>query len=242
VVPVAGGYTEAVTRSREHTRRHGGINRNTAYNPLTIEGKKTAAVEIAVQMSCAGVVDISGGAGPDNGGGAPFAVPDYVFVPTGDGVILSGLYKGFRDLTRLGFTNRVPVMVAVQAAGSAAIAHALERRRGGADRETLFQEYRAETAADSISVDVPAAGYYAVEQLMHHGGRTVVVNDDEILQAQHRLARLTGLFAEPAAAAALAGLERMRREIPEEATVVLVVTGSGLKDIDAAARLVDIRP
>lgn len=223
VVTVEGGYREAYRRSLEFTARVGGINRNTAYNPLTIEGKKSVAFEIARELP---------------------APPDYVFVPTGDGVILSGVYKGLCDLVRIGALARVPVVVAVQAEGSNALAQALDRRRAGTGAlghgsasVPLFGEYTADTLADSIAVDVPAAGYYAVEQLVRHDGRAVVVPDDAILEAQHVLASRAGLFAEPAAAAAWAGLEAMRSDIPSEATVVVLLTGSGLKDVDAAARL-----
>lgn len=219
VVTVEGGYREAYRRSLEHTARAGGINRNTAYNPLTIEGKKSVSFELVAALP---------------------APPDWVFVPTGDGVILSGVYKGFRDLHRLGVIPRVPTIVAVQAEGSSAIARALEALRSGVSpAESLppFADYAARTIADSISVDVPAAGYYAVEQLSRYRGRAVVVPDDAILQAQHELAAGAGLFAEPAAAAAWAGLLAVRRDIPDDATVVVLLTGSGLKDVDAAARL-----
>ena len=217
VVTVEGGYREAYRRSLEHTARVGGINRNTAYNPLTIEGKKSVSFELV----------------------AALPAPDWVFVPTGDGVILSGVYKGFRDLHRLGIIPRIPTIVAVQAEGSSAIARALERHRIDAPPagSPLFDDYAAHTIADSISVDVPAAGYYAVEQLTRYDGRAVVVTDDAILRAQHELAATAGLFAEPAAAAAWAGLRAIRPEIPGDATVVVLLTGSGLKDVDAAARL-----
>lgn len=236
VVTVEGGYGEAYRRSLEHTRRHGGINRNTAYNPLTIEGKKTVAFEIVAQLAGEGP-RASGASSSSRVEGKKVRVPDYVFVPTGDGVILSGVYKGFRDLVRVGAIERVPTIVAAQAEGSAAIARALERRGTDGAHDGLFDAYRAQTIADSISVDVPAAGYYAVEQLAAHGGRAIVVSDEAILTAQHTLAAHAGLFAEPAAAASFAALETLRNEIDRTATVVVLLTGSGLKDIDTASRL-----
>jgi len=211
VIPVDGNYDRAYELSLEYSRRFGYLSRNTAYNPLTIEGKKTVALEIYQQLGCA---------------------PDYVFVPVGDGVILSGVYKGFCDLVRLGLISRVPTVYAVQAQGSDAIAQAF--RRGG------FLPIHAHTVADSISVDVPRNGYHAVKQLLTYAGRCVTVSDEAILHAQHLLASSIGLFAEPSAAASLAGFLASQSDIPAEATVVLLVTGSGLKDIDSAARLVSL--
>jgi threonine synthase len=190
-------------------REHGGLCRNTGYNPLTIEGKKTVALEIVSQLG---------------------GVPDHVFVPTGDGVILGGVYKGFEDLVALGYAERVPVIHAVQAQGSSAICRAL--------REEKFTRVRAATLADSISVEVPANGPGAVARLQKYNGRCIEVTDEAILEAQHRLARTSGLFAEPAAAAAFAGL--LAANLPADAVTVVLVTGSGLKDIDAASRVITL--
>ena len=214
---VDGSYTDAVNASLDYVARHGGLSRNTGYNPLTIEGKKSAAFEIVNQL------------------GAP---PDHLFVPTGDGVILAGLYKGFADLIKLGITQRMPTIHAVQAAGSAAIAHALTAAPTG-DRLPPFTPIAADTLADSISVDVPAAGYYVVRQLIAYKGRVHVVTDEEILAAQALLSRTSGLFAEPAAAASVAGLIAARTTLDPNETIVLMITGSGLKDIENAAKGVD---
>ena len=210
VVLVDGTYDKAFDLALEASGDTGTLCRNTAYNPLTIEGKKSVSIEIFYQLG---------------------TVPDYVFVPTGDGVILSGVYKGFRDLVEQGFTAGVPTVVAVQAEGSSAICRALEAG-------DFTPPVPSDTLADSISVDVPRGGYPALYNLQEYGGRCVTVSDDEILEAQHRLARLSGLFAEPAAAASYAGFRKMVKELPSDATAVLLVTGSGLKDIDAAAKIV----
>jgi threonine synthase len=210
VVLVEGNYDRAYELSMEYTREHGGLNRNTAYNPLTIEGKKTAALEIYRQLG---------------------AAPDHVFVPTGDGVIIGGMYKGFQDLLDLGLMDKMPVMHAVQAAGSCAICRAL-------DGEGYSDSYTSQTVADSIAVDVPRNGFHALKYLKKYGGKGVTVDDGEILEAQRTLASTTGLFAEPAASAALAGFLRVKDSLPREAKVVLLITGNGLKDIDAAMRAV----
>ncbi|MFP4330891.1 MAG: threonine synthase [Alkalispirochaetaceae bacterium] len=209
VIRVEGSYDDAFAQALAYTREHGGLSRNTGYNPLTIEGKKSVSLEIFQQLR--------------------MRSPDYLFLSAGDGVILSGVYKGFEDLVRLGFAEKVPTICMVQAEGSAAISRALETGSFG-------EPVAAHTIADSISVDVPSAGYFALQRLRNHGGRAIVVSDEAILEAQHRLASLTGLFSEPAAAAAAAGLFEIAEELPRDATVVLLITGSGLKDIDSARK------
>lgn len=110
------------------------------------------------------------------------AAPDAVYVPTGDGVILGGVYKGFADLAAAGLVPRLPALVAVQAEGSNAIARSF--REG---REVVLD--RARTLADSISVESPANGELAVRALRESGGRAVEVSDAEISAAQAELAR-----------------------------------------------------
>ncbi len=212
VIRVDGNYDLAYDLSLEYSRKMGGMSRNTAYNPLTIEGKKTVAIEIFLQLGR--------------------KAPQIVFVPVGDGVILAGVYKGFRDLKKIGLIDEVPLIYAVQAEGSSAVCDALERGD--------FEPVAASTIADSISVDVPRNGYHAVMNLKRHGGRCVKVTDDEILQAQLMLSSTAGLFAEPAASASLAGLLKVRGEIDEKATVVLLITGNGLKDVSSAQKLVSL--
>jgi len=220
LVRVEGTYDLAFDRSLEWTRTKGGLSRNTAYNPLTVEGKKTAALEIFRQLG---------------------EVPDYVFIPTGDGVILSGLCKGFEDLVTFGHADRVPRPVAVQAEGSCALCRALETGRFGAP--TI-----SSTLADSISVDVPRGGYLALAKLQKHRGLGVTVSDREILAAQRRLSALSGLFAEPASAAAYAGFLKIKGRLLEEwkaagksgsPRAVILLTGTGLKDIPAALKGVE---
>jgi len=207
VIPVDGNYDRAYDLSLEYSKITGSLSRNTAYNPLTIEGKKTVSIEIFKQLG---------------------RVPDYIFVPVGDGVILGGLYKGFRDLKRLSLADTIPMVYAVQAEGSDAICKALENGS--------FEPINARTVADSISVNIPRNGYYAIKQLKDFGGKCVRVNDGEILEAQKLLASTTGLFAEPAASASLAGFIKVKDTLNRDSVVVLLITGNGLKDIDAAKR------
>jgi threonine synthase len=215
LVKVKGNYDQAFDESLAYVTAHGGLSRNTAHNPLTVEGKKTVAIEMFLQLWG--------------------MVPDMVYVPTGDGVILSGVYKGFEDLVSLGLASGVPEVVCVQADGSAAITRALAQGDFG-------KPEASSTIADSISVDVPRGGYYALKRLQRHGGRCVTVSDQAIISAQRRLSSGSGLFAEPAASAAFAGLladMESGRGPGKTGRAVVLLTGSGLKDISGAMKGVE---
>ena len=204
-------YDQAFSLSLEYSNRHGGMNRNTAYNPMTIEGKKTVAFELFNQLKKA---------------------PDHVFVSVGDGVILSGVYKGFRDLLQLGRIEKIPVIHAVQASGSDAICRAMES--GSFDGQVERPVRAANTVADSISVDIPSNGHLALKNLKTFGGHCFTVTDEEILSAQKELSSSCGLFSEPAAATAYAGFLKQKAALDSSETCVVLLTGNGLKDINSA--------
>ena len=212
VVLAEKNYDQAFALSLEYSRTRGGMNRNTAYNPMTVEGKKTVSLEIFNQLA------------PEVPDGK---APDHVFVGVGDGVILSGIYKGFRDLLQLGRIVKIPTVHAVQASGSAAIYRALETG--------VFDGHPAKTVADSISVDVPSNGHLAVKNLKAYDGKCITVSDDEILSAQKELSSACGLFSEPAAATAYAGFLKQKSSLDSGETCVVLLTGNGLKDTNSAA-------
>ena len=207
---VEGDYDAAFDLSLEVSRARGWYNRNTAYNPLTIEGKKSAAYDIFIS--------------------AQGKVPDTIFVPVGDGVILSGIYKGFRELRELGWIEKIPRLIAVQAAGSSALVRYLQTGK--------FQFQPAHTVADSISAGAPRNLFMAAHAVRESGGEAISVPDEEILQAQRTIARETGILVEPAAAAGPAGYLRFRSEgkLKAEEEVLLMFTGNGLKDVSALER------
>jgi threonine synthase len=210
---IDGTYDLAFDRCLEYTNASGVLSRNTAYNPLTIEGKKSGAFEIVRGLKRAGS-----------------RAPDHVFVPTGDGVIVAGVVRGFEDLLRMGEIERMPKIWAAQAEGSSALARALE---------TGSFEFRpSSTLADSISVDAPRNGIFALAKLRRYGGGAVSVSDGEILEAQVLASSRAGLFAEPSSSCALAGFLKARPSIGEGEIAVVMLTGSGLKDIGNAARAV----
>ena len=216
LIPVDGTYDQAFELSLEYSNRTGSLSRNTAYNPLTIEGKKTVSFEIVEDL-------IRAGAG----------APDHVFVPVGDGVILAGVYRGFENLLRLNRIRKMPTVWACQVQGSSAIARAFAALQSGKD--AFADPVASETIADSISVDVPRNGVHALAKLKQYDGRTVVVSDAEILAAQKELSSMSGLFAEPSSSAPFAGWLKVRASVPAEETCVLLITGSGLKDVKSAA-------
>lgn len=206
IILVDGTYDDAFAMSLRFTEKRGGLNRNTAYHPLTIEGKKSVSLEIFSQLN--------------------YRAPDAVVVPVGDGVIISGVYKGFYDLYRSGLIKKIPALISVQAKGSNAINRYI--------RSGKYSDCRSpQTIADSISVSTPSNVFMAAEAVRNTNGLTVDVSDEEILRAQRILASLSGIFAEPAASASLAGALKLKSELKRYKMVLLLITGNGLKDIDA---------
>ncbi len=210
-------YDGAYEISIQACDEFGWYNRNTAYNPFTVEGKKTAAFEIWEQLE--------------------YNAPDWVIIPTGDGVIAAGIEKGFSDLAAMGLIERVPKLAFVQAEGCKPIVRAFESKS-----DEIVAERNPQTIADSISVGVPRAGRWALKALRMTNGVAVAVHDEEILSAILKLGSTSGVFAEPAAAASIAGLTKLCADgtIGSADTVVALITGSGLKDVPAAMRVMEI--
>lgn len=211
VLAMPGTYDEAFALCQKASQAYGWYNRNTGYNPFTREGKKTAAYEICEQLD--------------------WHAPDVVFVPVGDGNTLSGLWKGFRDLHALGFIDDLPKLVSVQSAGADSINRAL-------DGDGTLHPRPGKTIADSIAVGWPKDGEAALAALRQSIGDAVTVSDREILAAMGVLAKEEAVFAEPAGAAAAAALIKAASagRLEETQRVVVLVTGSGLKDSRGAHR------
>jgi threonine synthase len=214
VVPVDGTYDDAFDLSVQISNEYGWYSRNTAYNPLTVEGKKTVSLELFRDMN--------------------YQIPDRIFVPVGDGVIISGVYKGFEDLLKLNLIDKIPVIVAVQAEGSCNLIRNLNTG--------FFRSENSRTIADSISVDYPRNYYMAREFNHHYHGAHKTVTDIEILNASKKLAASTGIFAEPAAAAAFAGFQKYYaiNRIEQGSRNVVLLTGSGLKDIGSVQPILSL--
>ncbi|MCY4060959.1 MAG: threonine synthase [Chloroflexi bacterium] len=212
VLLVEGSYDEAFDLCQETCAAQGWYSRNTGVNPFTTEGKKTVALEIAEQSN--------------------WRAPDVVAVSVGDGSIISGLYKGFYDLLQLGWIDRLPRLLGVQAEGSAVLAKAFDQ---GLTAQEIKQEAVA-TIADSIASELPRDRAKALRAVRGTDGRFVTVSDAAILAAIPEFAQLSGVFAEPAAAAAYAGLKQALSAgiVSGGESVCIVSTGNGLKDVDRA--------
>ena len=231
VILVDGSYDDAFDLTIQAAEEFGWYCRNTGYNPFTAEGKKTAALEIWEWF------DEEHRSWHEPGNPLDHHSPLTVFVSVGDGNIISGIHKGFKDLQALGWMERLPRIIGVQAEGSAAIANAFH-----AGTEKIIP-ISANTIADSISVDLPRDGVRAVRAARETGGTYILVSDDEILQAIAALGP-QGIFAEPAGATAYAGLVKaIGQGIVNAGDPVLVLnTGSGLKDVHSAMQAVNPAP
>jgi threonine synthase len=228
VLLVDGTYDDAFDLTIQAADEFGWYCRNTGYNPFTVEGKKTAALEIWELMQT-GIIRLPATSGPDK--------PLNVFVSVGDGNIISGLHKGFKDLLALGWLETMPRIFGIQAEGSAAIANAFF-----AGTEKIIP-VSAKTLADSISVDLPRDGVRAVRAAKETGGSYITVSDSEILAAIAELGKV-GIFAEPAGATSYAGLVKavQQARIGRNDPVLVLNTGSGLKDVKAAMQAVHEAP
>jgi threonine synthase len=214
VLMVRGTYDQAFDLCLQACAEYGWYSRNTAYNPYLSEGKKTAALELCEQMD--------------------WQPPDKIFVAVGDGCIVGGLWKGLRDLQALGFIDRLPQLVGVQAEGSAVLVKAWQ------ESTEVISPITPDTIADSISVGVPRDAIKALRAVRESGGQFVAVSDEEILEAMRTLARSVGVFGEPAGVTGFAGLRKLLEQgkVGPHETIVVLVTGNGLKDVKSAIQAV----
>jgi threonine synthase len=224
VLLVKGTYDQAFELSLAASKEFGWYSRNTGYNPFTAEGKKTASLEICEQIT--GLRPVSGQ--------ETWSAPDRIFVAVGDGNIITGLWKGLRDLHALGWIEKMPKLMGVQAEGAAACYNAW---KAGTD---VISPVDARTISDSICVGLPRDGTRAVRAVRETNGAYITVSDEEVLAAMRELAREEGVFAEPAGATGYAGLAKAVRSnlIDRDEQIVVVVTGNGLKDIHSAMKAV----
>jgi threonine synthase len=215
---VKGTYHEAFELCLKATRTYGWYNRNTGFNPYMTEGKKTAAYEICEQLG--------------------WKAPDRIFVSVGDGCIIGSLHKGLKDLLALGWIDKMPKLMGVQAAGSNYMYAAWKNKEDIITKPPI----NAQTVADSISAGLPRDRIKALAAVNETGGAFICVEDRDILAAIPELARSTGVFAEPAGAAAYAGLVKAADEqlVSGDESIVVLNTGNGLKDIAGAMRAVDL--
>ncbi|MCX6958494.1 MAG: threonine synthase [Verrucomicrobiae bacterium] len=210
VIAIEGNFDDAlrIVHELEATEKFVVVN---STNPDRIEGQKTAAFEIIEELG---------------------RVPDLHILPVGNAGNITAYWKGYREFQQLGHTSRSPIMLGVQASGAAPLFH-------GAPID------QPETIATAIRIGRPASWNGAMAAMKESGGAFDVVSDEEILAAQQWLASNEGVFAEPASVTPVAALlkyflhqqrapEALREKLATKMTMVLTLTGNGLKDPDAA--------
>ncbi|KAG9389799.1 Threonine synthase [Carpediemonas membranifera] len=227
VILVDGTYDDAFALCLEASSKHGWYCRNTGYNAYTAEGKKTVSLEMCEQLAHGGQFG-----GPRR---AQFVAPDFVAVSVGDGNIITGVYKGLRDLYKAGLIEKMPKLVGVNSDKSNWCATAWKKNLTPAEMLTM-EPVEANTRADSISAGIARDGINAVQAIRDTQGCFVEVDDDSILAHIKTVSQATGVFPEPAAACAAAGITKLASKGYFEggSTVVAVMTGTGIKDIPAA--------
>jgi threonine synthase len=206
VLQVRQGYDAAFKLSQQAAAEFGWYNRNTGFNPLTTEAKKTVALEIWEQFGR--------------------QMPDVMVSPVGDGPTLSALAKGFRELVLCGAAEKMPRIIGVQAEGCQPLVRAWQRGMP-------IEPSRPDTLADGIAVEMPVSGYSVLRDVRESGGDFVAVSDDQMLEGINQMAENAGLLAEPAGVAGFAGLKVARENGivgPDERTAVLM-TGTLFKNM-----------
>jgi len=218
VMLVDGTYDDAFDLCLKVADEYGWYNRNTGYNPYMSEGKKTCSFEICEQLA--------------------WKAPDVIFVSVGDGCIIGGIHKGLRDLFEMGWIDKIPRLIGVQAEGSSYMYQAWKNKENIVTKPAT----KAVTIADSISAGLPRDRIKALDAVNMTHGAFIIVSDEEIIRAIPDLAQKTGVFAEPAGAATWAGVKKavQDRMINPDETVVMINTGSGLKDINSAMKAVEL--
>ncbi len=211
VISVDGSYEDTFKISAEAIKKWGWYNRNAAINPYLSEGKKTVSLEIGEQLN--------------------WKCPDFVALSVGDGCTIAGVWKGFKDLYALNLIDRLPRLISVQAAGCCPINRAVAEKKP-------WYPMEENTLADSIAVGVPRNPDKAINAIMESNGIVVNVTDEEIMAAQKLLGKTCGVFGEPAGVTGTAGLKKACELglVPKDSTVVSIVTGNGLKDVDNAIK------
>jgi len=206
VISVDGSYEDTFALSALAIEKWGWYNRNAAINPYLSEGKKTVSLEIAEQLG--------------------WKMPDYVALSVGDGCTIAGVWKGFKDLYEVGFIDRLPRLISVQAEGCCPLNRAIQE-------DAPWRPMEENTLADSIAVGVPRNPDKALAAIRESNGVAVNVSDEEILEAMRLLGRTQGVFGEPAGVTGTAGVKKALEKglIPNDASVVSIVSGNGLKDV-----------
>ncbi|MHA1409351.1 MAG: threonine synthase [Candidatus Odinarchaeia archaeon] len=176
-------------------------------NPYFLEGEKTTGYEICEQLN--------------------WRLPDKIIVPMGNGGHISMIWKAIKELNELGFLRNINTnLIGTQESCCSPIVEAL--KTGSSE---IIPSAKTSSIASDLSVKDPLCGRLAINSIKESNGTAVSVTDKEIIEAMKDLAKLVGIFAEPASVTTLAGLKKLVEsgEIDQSDTVVCVITGMGLK-------------
>lgn len=214
VLQVRGNFDQSLDMVLKLAEKHPSIYLLNSINPFRVEGQKSLGFEICDQLDS--------------------EPPDRVIVPVGNAGNISAIWKGFTEYHQLGFIRKLPKMTGIQAEGSAPIAHAIKTNSA-----KIVPVEKPETVATAIRIGAPVSWKKAVNAIRNSGGTAETVTDEEILAAQKLLARVEGIFVEPASASSIAGLIKLVNNgvIGKDERVVCVTTGHGLKDPDTAVKM-----
>ncbi len=213
VLQVKGNFDEALEFVLKLAEKHKDIYLLNSINPFRIEGQKSLGYEICEQLN--------------------YEAPDRIIIPVGNAGNISAVWKGLKEFYELGLIKKLPKMTGIQAEGSAPIAQAIK-----ANSDKITPVEHPETIATAIRIGAPVSWKKAVNAIRESHGTAETVTDDEILDAQKTLARIEGIFVEPASASSIAGLKKLIKKgvILEDEKVVCITTGHGLKDPDTAIK------
>jgi threonine synthase len=186
-------------------------------NPYGLEGYKTIAYEIAVQLR--------------------WQVPDYILVPVGGGEGLYGIWKGFKELQQFGLIDNLPKMVSVETACGGPLKNAF-------DKELDHIERVQTKPTVAFSIGTATTGLHALNAVKESLGYAITVTDEEMMEAQKYLAALEGVYCEPSSAASVAGMAKMTEQgsLDKQTVKVCVITSSGLKDPESTAKVLKRLP
>ncbi len=213
VLQVRGNFDEALEFVLKLAEKHKSIYLLNSINPFRIEGQKSLGYEICEQLNN--------------------EAPDRIIIPVGNAGNISAVWKGLTEFYKLGYIKKLPKMTGIQAAGSAPIAQMIKNKS-----DKIVPIENPETIATAIRIGAPVSWKKAVNAIKESNGTAETVTDEEILYAQLTLARIEGIFVEPASASSIAGLKKLVKNgvIKREERVVCITTGHGLKDPDTAIK------
>ncbi|NLU45635.1 MAG: threonine synthase [Euryarchaeota archaeon] len=208
VLSIDGNFDDALALARKMSEERR-IYLLNSINPYRPEGQKSVLFEIMDQLD--------------------YGVPDRIVLPVGNAANIWAVYKALTELKEVGWIDRMPMLTGIQAEGSAPVARAFAR--GAKD---FVPEEDPETVATAIRIGNPVSGRKALHAIYDTGGYAETVTDAEILAAQRLLGRKEGVCVEPASAASIAGLGKLREMgiVDRDEKVVCICTGNGLKDPD----------